>query len=294
MQLGFFGIGIGATADPELLGLAARTAESCGFHSLWEGEHIVLLDEYRSKYPYSGDGRLPLEVTSFDMLDPFLGLAYAAAETERIRLGTGVCLVPERSPLVTAKEVASLDKLSRGRFDFGVGIGWLEEEFQALGVPWERRGARTLEYLDAMKKLWAEPDPDHDGEFCRFPRVRSYPKPVQQPHPPIIFGGESAAALRRVGEAGDGWFGMNVTPDAAKTHIAEMRRYATESGRDPDALHYSASIGIGTPLDLDTVKAFADAGVHQVIAASFESDAEALRVTLEGLGETIVHPAASL
>ncbi len=294
MQTGFFGIGIGATADPELLGLAARTAEECGFHSIWQGEHIVLLDEYRSKYPYSQDGRLPLATTEIDMLDPFLGLAYAAAETTRIRLGTGVCLVPERNPVVTAKEVATLDKLSAGRFDFGVGIGWLEEEFTALGVPWPRRAARTREYLEVMKKLWTQGEPEHQGEFCHFPKVRSYPKPVQQPHPPIVFGGESEAALRRVGELGEGWFGMSVTPDAAKGHVASMRSYAQAAGRDADALHYSVSVGIGAPLDLDVVKRFADLGVHQVIVGVFASDADELRGTLERLGEEIVGPAAAL
>lgn len=294
MQTGFFGIGIGVTADPELLGLAARTAEECEFHSIWQGEHVVLLDEYHSKYPYSQDGRLPLMTTAIDMLDPFLGLSYVAAETRRIRLGTGVCLVPERNPLVTAKEVATLDKLSGGRFDFGVGIGWLEEEFTALGVPWQRRAARTREYLEVMKKLWSEGAPEHQGEFCRFPKVRSYPKPVQRPHPPIIFGGESEAALKRVGEVGDGWFGVNVTPEAAKTHIAAMRRYAGDAGRDADALHYSVSIGIGAPLDLDTVKQFADLGVHQVIVGGFAADAEELRRTLEQLAKEIVTPARAL
>lgn len=246
MQIGFFGIGIGATANPELLGLAARRAEECGYHSIWQGEHVVLLDQYRSTYPYSQDGRLPMQTTEVDLLDPFLGLSYAAALTERIRLGTGVCLVPERNPLITAKEVATLDKLSGGRFDFGVGIGWLEEEFIALGVPWERRGARTREYLEVMKKLWIDGEADHQGEFCSFPKVRSYPKPVQRPHPPIIFGGESTAALKRVGEVGDGWFGVNVTPEAAKRHIEAMRGFATAAGRDADSLRYSVSTGIST------------------------------------------------
>ncbi len=294
MQTGYFAVGIGVTADPELIALAATTAETCGYHSIWAPEHIVLLDQYASTYPYSRDGRLPLPTTEIDILDPFLALTYAAAVTERIRVGTGICLVPERHPVVTAKEVASLDKLSGGRFDFGVGIGWLAEEFTALGVPWERRAARTREYLAVMQKLWTEDESEHDGEFCRFPKVRSFPKPVQQPHPPIVFGGESEPALRRVGEVGQGWFGVNVTPEAAKEHIAKMRGYATAVGRDPDALHYSVSTGIGAPLDLDIVKRFADLGVHQVIVGGFASNAEELRTEIEGLAKSIAVPAAQL
>lgn len=294
MQTGFFAVGIGITADPEVVGLAARCAEECGYHSIWAPEHVVLLDQYSSKYPYTQDGRLPMPTTEIDILDPFLALTYAAALTERIRVGTGICLVPERNPLVTAKEVASLDRLSGGRFDFGVGIGWLEEEFVALGVPWERRGARTRDYLEVMKKLWTKDESDHQGEFCSFPKVRSFPKPVQRPNPPIIFGGESTAALKRVGEVGDGWFGVNVTPEAAERHIAAMRGFATAAGRDADALHYSVSTGIGAPLDLDVVKRFADLGVHQVIVGGFAATAEELRSDIERLAKEIVTPAAQL
>jgi probable F420-dependent oxidoreductase len=251
MQIGFFAVGIGPSADPELLALTARAVEHCGFHSLWTGEHVVLVSQYASKYPYSQDGRMPLPTTKVDFLDPFATLTFAAAHTKTVRLGTGICLVPEHNPVVLAKQVASLDKLSGGRFDFGVGIGWLAEEFAAVGVPWERRADRTREYLKAMKLLWTEDEPEFTGEFCRFPKVCSYPKPVQKPHPPIIFGGESAPALRRVGEVGNGWFGVNVTPEDAKTKIARMRQYAQAAGRDPGKLHFTVSPGIGAPVQVD-------------------------------------------
>ena len=171
MQIGFFAIGIGPSADPELLAQAARAVEQCGFHSLWTGEHVVLLSQYASKYPYAQDGRMPLPTTKVDFLDPFATLTFAAAHTKKVRLGTGICLVPEHNPVVLAKQVASLDKLSGGRFDFGVGVGWLAEEFAAVGVPWERRADRTREYLKAMKLLWTEEEPEFKGKFCGFPKV---------------------------------------------------------------------------------------------------------------------------
>ena len=294
MQIGYFAIGVGLAADPDVVSLTARTVEQAGFHSLWAPEHVVLLDRYGSKYPYSVDGKMPMPTMQIDFLDPFAALTYAAAQTSTLRLGTGICLVPERNPLVTAKEVASLDKLSGGRFDFGVGVGWLAEEFTALGVPWERRAQRTREYLKVMKMLWTEEESEFSGEFCSFPKVRSYPKPVQRPHPPIIFGGESAPALRRVGEVGDGWFGVNVTPESCKAHIARMAGYAQAAGRDPSALHYSVSTGIGKPIDMDEVKQFRDLGVHQIIVGGFAASVDEMKRDIKTMAEKIVVPSASL
>ncbi|MEM7469457.1 MAG: TIGR03619 family F420-dependent LLM class oxidoreductase, partial [Pseudomonadota bacterium] len=180
MKIGFFGIGIGLAADPEVAALVARSCDEAGYHSLWVPEHIVLLEQYSSKYPYAESGRMPFPSTEVDLLDPFAALNFAAAITKNIRLGTGICLVPERRPLELAKEVASIDKLSGGRFDFGVGIGWLKEEFEALEIPWERRPQRTRDYLAAMQSLWTDTDSSHQGEFCSFSTVKSFPKPVQK------------------------------------------------------------------------------------------------------------------
>jgi probable F420-dependent oxidoreductase len=294
MQIGFFAVGIGPSADPDLLARTARAVEDCGFHSLWTGEHVVLLGQYTSKYPYTLDGRMPLPTPKVDFLDPFATLTFAAAHTKTVRLGTGICLVPEHNPVVLAKQVASLDKLSGGRFDFGVGIGWLAEEFAAVGVPWERRAERTREYLQAMQLLWTEEESEFTGEFCRFPKVYSYPKPVQKPHPPIIFGGESAPALRRVGEVGNGWFGVNVTPEEATAKIARMRQYAQAAGRDPGALHFTVSPGIGAPVQLEQVKRYRDAGVQQVIVGAIPRDPQTVQGDIERLAERIVPPAAKL
>ncbi|MDA0824475.1 MAG: LLM class F420-dependent oxidoreductase, partial [Proteobacteria bacterium] len=274
MKIGFFGIGAGIAAQPEIIKLIAKSCEACGYHSLWVPEHIVLLDKYSSTYPYSQDGRMPFSTLEIDILDPFLALTFAAAVTEKIRLGTGICLLPERQPLTTAKEVATLDKLSGGRFDFGVGIGWMREEFEALEVPWPNRAGRTRDYLAAMKKLWTQSETEHNGEFCKFPPVRSFPKPVQTPHPPIVFGGESEPALRRVGEVGDGWWGVNVTPTTAAAHMARIKEFAKAAGRDPSKISISVSTGIGVPISADEVKQFADIGVDQVIIGGFGGGAE--------------------
>lgn len=176
MQVGYFAVGIGPTVDPERIRTIATTAERLGFSTIWAPEHVVLLEQYTSKYPYSS-GQFPAPVDT-PIADPFTTLAYAAACTSRIRLGTGICLVPEHNPLVLAKTAATLDRLSGGRFILGAGVGWLAEEFQALGISFDRRGQRTREYIDVMRKLWTEPRSSHRGEFVKFSDVLSYPKPV--------------------------------------------------------------------------------------------------------------------
>ncbi len=292
MKIGFAFVGAGLAAEPDVISLIAKTSEDCGFHSLWAPEHIVLLDQYASTYPYSPDGRMPFSPEGFDFLDPFLALTYAAAVTKTIRLGTGICLVPERNPLITAKEVASLDKLSGGRVDFGIGLGGRKEAFDAIGVAWPKRAQRTRDYLTARQAMWTTEESEHKGEFCEFPAVRSYPKPTQKPYPPLIFGGESDPALRRVGEIGDGWWGVNVSPDAAKSHLATIKRFAEEAGRDPSSLSYAVSPQLGEPVSPDEVKQYADLGVDQVIVGAFGESAEAFKQTIEEAAEALVVPFA--
>jgi probable F420-dependent oxidoreductase len=198
MKVGYFAVGIGPTVNPELVRVVATTAERLGFSTIWAPEHVVLLEEYASKYPYSS-GKFPAPPDT-PIADPFTTLAYAAACTSTIRLGTGICLVPEHNPLVLAKTVATVDRLSGGRFIFGVGVGWLAEEFHALGISFDRRAQRTREYIEVMRKLWTQRSSSHRGEFVNFTDVLSYPKPVSEKGVPIWFGGESGPALRRVAE----------------------------------------------------------------------------------------------
>ncbi len=295
MEVGLFAIGIGRAADPDVIAHIARKADEIGFASLWAPEHTVLFDEadYTSRYPYNDTGRIM--VGRGDLLDPFAALTFAAAHTSRIKLGTGICLVPHRNPLITAKMVASLDRLSKGRFLFGVGIGWLKEEFRALGVPPERRAQRTCEYLEAMKALWTQDAPSYSGEFCQFPPLISHPKPVQQPHPPIIFGGNTEPALRRVVQNGDGWFGFNIMPDETAQMVQRIGQLATEAGKRVDDMFLSVGASDQfQPMTLDALKRYRDAGVRQVVVRLPTTDPARLDAVLDDMGNQLVVPAQGL
>ncbi|MBI1847354.1 MAG: LLM class F420-dependent oxidoreductase [Candidatus Rokubacteria bacterium] len=292
MEVGLFSIGVARTADPDIVGQIARTADDMGFASLWAPEHVVLFaqDSYTSRYPYNESGKI--SVTDADLLDPFVTLAFAAAHTSRIKLATGICLVPQRNPLITAKLVASLDRLSKGRLLFGVGIGWLTEEFQALGIPPERRAQRTCEYLEVMRVLWTQDTPSFQGEFCAFPPVKSFPKPIQKPHPPIIFGGHTVPALRRAVEVGDGWLGFHLSSQEAAPLVQRLNQYATEAGRNVDDLF----IGVvaNAPVTREGLQQYRHAGVRHLVVRLPTVAPERLEAALGELREHLVVPAQSL
>jgi len=295
MQIGIFLPTFGPGQQPEYLRALARAAEAAGVASLWAPEHVVLVDEYRSAYPYSEDGRFPLDPAMGGLADPFTVLTYLAGITQRVRLGTGICLVPQRNPVYTAKMVAGLDVLSGGRFDFGVGIGWFAEEFVAVGADFARRAKRTRAYLEIMRRLWTEPVATHESEFYRLPPVRFEPKPVQKPHPPIIFGGESAAALRRVADVGQGWFGWNVTPEMTAERIIALDRLLADRGRRRTELSITVSPYTRPTQDLDALKRYRDAGAQQVVLLLFDAPtADTVGPALERLATTIIEPARRL
>jgi probable F420-dependent oxidoreductase len=295
MKIGIFLPTFAEGQTPEYLTALAEAAEAVGVASLWAPEHVVLADHYESRYPYSSDGRFPLDPSAGGMAEPLTVLAYLAARTKRARLGTGICLVPQRNPVYTAKQVANVDLLSGGRVDFGVGIGWLAEEFAACGVPFERRAARTMDYLEIMRKLWTEPLVSHESEFYRLPPVCFEPKPVQKPHPPIVFGGDSDAALRRVARAGQGWFGWNLTPEAATERIAALDRELERRSRTRAEISITVCPYVQTTQDLDAMKRYRDAGVGQVVLLLYgASTTDRVRQAVEDLGGTIVEPASRI
>ena len=293
MRIGFFAVGIGASVEPQAVRTVATAAERLGFATLWAPEHVVLVEEYASQYPYSS-GRFP-GPPEIPIADPFTTLAYAAACTATIRLGTGVCLVPEHNPLVLAKTAATLDRLSDGRFILGAGVGWLAEEFQALGVPFERRAQRTREYIEVMRKLWTERASSHDGEFARFNRVLSYPKPAQPGGIPVWFGGESPPALRRVAEYGDGWLGFKVLPADTAPKIRRIEELLALNGRRRAAVTLAVS-PYAEPITADDLKRYRDAGADEValLLRGRPRDAAEMVAGMEQLARDFVEPAAKL
>jgi len=234
MQLGILSFNTEYTMPADEL---ARACEERGFESLWLPEHTHIPASRQTPYP-AGGGELPTEYSH--MSDPFVGLAAAAAVTTTLKLGTGISLIPEHEPLAHAKRVASLDRISHGRFLFGVGAGWNKEEMQNHGVPPQRRWQVFTEHLEAMKKLWTEEEASYHGEFVHFERIWSYPKPLTKPHPPIILGSMSSRlARRRVVELCDGWIPVETLIDDMSAAIADLHECACQAGRDPASIPIS-------------------------------------------------------
>jgi probable F420-dependent oxidoreductase len=294
MKIGLLTVGLGKGARPATIRILAEHCERLGFGTLWAPEHVVLFDRYGdSKYPYSQDGAFAAPGVT-DWTDPFIALSYAAARTSRIRLATGICLVPEHNPLVLAKVIASLDFLSGGRFALGVGIGWSSEEFAALGVPFERRAQRTREYIEVMRKLWSEEKSSHSGEFVNFKDVRAFPKPAQGGNVPIIFGGESTPALRRTADYGTGWFGFNLSPADAAAKVEKLHALMRERGRNPNEVELIVSPYLKDVTPRDS-SAYRSSGVSEVVMLlNIPEDDSKLPAQLEQMAREWVEPAAKL
>ncbi|GAA2671551.1 LLM class F420-dependent oxidoreductase [Streptomyces lunalinharesii] len=261
MRVGLHALGIGDGARPETIRAVATAAEAHGFARLWCGEHVVLVDTPTSRYPYAANGRIAVPADA-DWLDPLLALTFAAAVTSRIELASGVLLLPEHNPVLVAKQAATLDVLSAGRFTLGVGVGWSAEEFAALGVPFAGRGRRTDEYLAAMRALWTEDPATFTGEFTRFDAIRVNPKPLRGGRLPVVVGGNSDAALRRAATLADGWYGFNVPAADVPTRIAVLADECTRQGRALDELTVAVALSDGTPEHLAALSA---AGVTELV-----------------------------
>jgi probable F420-dependent oxidoreductase len=261
MRVGLHALGIGACARPEVIRAVATAAEAAGFATLWAGEHVVLVDQPTSRYPYSADGRIAVPADA-DWLDPLLALSFAAATTTTIGLATGVLLLPEHNPVVAAKQAATLDVLSAGRLTLGIGIGWSAEEFAALGVPFPRRAQRTAEYVAAMRTLWANDVASFTGEFTRFDSVRVNPKPVRNGRIPIVLGGNSDASLTRVATFGDGWYGFNLPVAAVPERLATLTEHCELHNRNPSDLAISVALSDATPADLPDL---AEIGITELV-----------------------------
>ena len=244
------------TIDPAFL---AKKAEDLGFDSIWYAEHPAVPVQSNSPFPATG-GEIPWTYSHFT--DPYIALARASGATTKIKLGTGITLVPERNPLLLAKEIASLDRFSGGRFLFGIGTGWLREETELMGGDFEHRWTQTREAIEVMKELWTKDEAEYHGRFYDFPAVKSYPKPLQQPHPPVILGGLAKNVLRRVVAHADGWLPNRITPAEVEESRAKLDAMAAEAGRDPKSITISV---FGQAPERDLVRSFLNAGADRVI-----------------------------
>ena len=244
-----------------------QRAEALGFESVWGGEHVIMPDTIDSRYPYTADGKIPAEPDT-PIPDPLIWLAYAAAAAPTLRLGTCILIVPQRNPLVLAKELATLDALSGGRVELGLGVGWLKEEFDALGVPWERRGARNDEYIEAMRALWQGPHAEYHGDFVDFEPVTCSPRPVNGDIP-IIVGGDSEVALRRAVRLADGYFPGEGDHERLGALLTRLRQKAEDSGRDPSSIAINAMFGAQMMDPKTGVEQMASLGVDRVMVPAF-------------------------
>jgi probable F420-dependent oxidoreductase len=282
MKLGLMFVNSGPFSNPDLLAHLAKTAEQCGFESLWTVEHVVIPKDYQSLYPYSKSGKIP-GGEDVPIPDPLLPLSYAAALTKTIRLATGVVILPQRHPLYLAKETASLDLLSGGRLILGVGSGWLEEEFDALGVEFDSRGPRTDEAIHAMRTCWRDDPSSFHGRHFSFGPLHSFPKPTRN-DVPIHIGGHSPAAARRAGRLGDGFFPAISEVSKLQKLFVIMRTAARHAGRDPDQIELSCM----GPAAIDSVKALTDVGISRVIVAPPAFEKEELSRGLEKIGNDVI------
>lgn len=287
MKFGVAFANVGPMAYAEGAVALAQAAEAGGFESLWTVEHTIVPAGYQSPYPYSPTGKMPGPEDS-DIPDPLIWLTYVAASTSTIRLGTGILILPQRNPIVLAKEVATLDRLSGGRVELGVGVGWLEEEFDALGISFADRGARTDDHIAALRALWTQDAASHHGTHSSFDGAISRPRPTQG-SVPIVVGGHSKVAARRAGRLGDGFFPGRGSHEALAELIAVMKATAVEHGRDPDAIEISAG-GNGSlgSKALDEVKALGDLGVSRVIVPPLAYDPEGQRTAFAKYGEDVI------
>jgi probable F420-dependent oxidoreductase len=291
MHIGAF-VPLGAfNANPTFVRALGPALEERGFESVWLPEHVVLFDDYGSRYPYAADGKFPATADS-GLLEPLTALTYLAAVTDTLRLGTGICLVPQRNPVYTAKQVADLDVLSGGRVEFGAGIGWLREEFDVLGMPFAQRGARTRDHVAVMRSLWTDDTSAYEGEHYTLRECRMYPKPVQRPHPPIHFGGESDAAMRRAAELGQGWFGFDRAPDDVPEALGRLDRILAEAGRSRDGDFAVTVCPYTKPVDRAVVERYAELGVDRLVLVVLAVGPDDLRSTLDTLAAE-VGPAAA-
>lgn len=298
MKVGITGAGLGESATGAVIKTAAQAAERAGFSTFWVGEHVVLFEHAaEAKYPYEDrdrKARRKLFDPGIALTDPIVSMTWAAAATTSIEIGTAILILPQRNPVVLAKELSTLDAFSDGRVVLGVGTGWSTQEYEAIGADWPNRGKRADEFVGVLRSLWRDNPSTFHGETIKFDRAYLSPKPVRNDIP-IIFGGESEAVLRRTARCGDGWMPVKLSPEDAIDKVRRLRSLTTEAGRDPDSLRIIKSITMRD--SIDELKRFRDAGVTEFKVSCFGElpvDEGELTACIEDFGKRLVEPAAAL
>ena len=265
MKIGLIPVNVGVPNAQALVGMA-KLAEEIGFESVWTFEHAIVPNDYQSRYPYSADGKMGVTPET-NFVDPLVALAAIAAQTTTLRLGTGVNILSQANPLYVAKQAASLDFVSNGRFELGVGIGWLREEFQAAGTPFERRGARFDDYVQAMRKVWSGETVEHESEFLSWTGFKSHPTPVQKPFP-VVIGGTKGKAFERTARYGNGWFAPSPSLDHLAPLMKKLDDACAEVGRDRSEIEVT-TMWSPDPADLSDVDRYAELGVGRLVVPLF-------------------------
>ena len=284
MKFGLSFATAGPFANPDLFETLVLTAEEVGMESIWAVEHVVLPQGFQSKYPYNKDGRFPGGEKA-PIPDPVVALSYAAAMTKNIRLATGVMILPQRNPLYVAKEWASLDVLSRGRAMMGIGIGWLKEEMEVVGVPFKERAARTEESVRAVRSLWKDEPEAFEGKYFNWGPLHSNPKPVQKPGVPIIVGGNVEGAARRAARVGDGFFPASGSMNALPTLLDAMRDECAKLGRKPEEIELTVAPG---KIDPGKVSRYEDIGASRLMISPPAMDAEGIKRGLHEFADSVI------
>ena len=284
MKFGLLFANTGPYITPDGAALIARTAEAADYESLWTVEHVAVPVGYQSAYPYSDSGKMPGSEDS-PIPDPLLWLSFVAAVTSRIRLCTGILILPQRHPIYTAKEIATLDVLSKGRMTLGIGIGWLEEEFRSLGIPFKERAGRTEECVAGLRSLWGQDASAFHGKYYDWDALESNPKPVQGQDLPIVIGGHVEAAARRAARIGDGLFPALSDPKQLQALFDIVRDECDRIGRDPGEIELTALASIRQPEDIEK---YARIGVTRIVSPTPLRGAEELEERLEGFANAVI------
>ncbi len=271
--------------DPSSALEIAKVAEEVGFESVWGGEHVIFPSTIESAYPYTSDGKVPATPET-PIPDPLIWLAYVAAAAPTLRLGTCILILPQRNPLILAKELATLDHLSGGRVELGIGVGWMKEEFDALGVPWERRGRRNDEYVEALRTIWSGSHVEYHGEFVDFDPLTCTPQPAQGSNIPILVGGDTPVAIRRAARLADGYFPGEGDAERLGELITAVREECKAQDRDPESVEINAMFGAHMQNPAAGLETFEKLGVGRVMVPAFVFAGERGIDRLRAFGES--------